>query len=185
MPLPVSLLYAACLLALPILAIFVLSRRPASRLHRLFFWGALALFGWLLTLFVFDGARDPQRLLALGRLNFAFSQAAVLFGYLFVARLSARPGRRTALLVLETLALAAVTLATPLIDRRELVLGGVHVTRFGPLFPWHAAHMLLYPAATASTAFRAARAASRRLRSQLEWVGAGRGGVGKHQERPA
>ena len=163
--------YLLCLAFLLGSAVFVLSRNPGSRLHRSYALLALALLGWVGTLFVFDGLPAGPALLTVGRVNFAAAAVVATASCLFAAELAGR--RLPAAVWPETLLLAALSLWTPLVDRAETIMGGQHVTLYGPLFPVYAVHVVGYLFGAVAVAFRAAPGASGRTRPQLRLVGSG------------
>ncbi len=120
-------LYSLCLLLLTAFSLYVFCRNPRSRLNRYFALLALALLGWVASLFAFNFPLGPGALLWVGRLNFACIVFVATLGFLFVQALPAAAARAasketvaerrrrhgTALwLWAETALLGAVTLVT-------------------------------------------------------------------------
>lgn len=100
-------LYVLCILFLAGFALLVFTRNPKSRLHRQFALLALALLGWVSSLFAFDFQIAGDALLWLGRFNFAAIVFAVTLGFLFVRDVAGRPAGRFGLwLWAETACLA-------------------------------------------------------------------------------
>ena len=168
-------LYLLCLAFLLGSALFVYSRNPSSRLHGYYALLALALLGWVGTLFVFGSLPEGQTLLLVGRANFAAAALVASASFLFVAELA---GRRMAagtqhIIWLETLILTILSLTTPFVDQIETVVRGQHVTVYGPLFALYSLHVVAYLAGAVIVAFRSLRAASPRTRFQLTLVGGG------------
>ena len=184
----VTSLYFLCFLLLVGMAVVIFARNPKSRLHRVFALSALALLGWLGTLFLFNRQTDPPVLILLGRFNFVCALFVVFLGYRLVKEIAGKAiaskqiASRTLklawplpdwLLWADVLLLSLLTLRTPWIDRAEIVQGGQHVTEFGPLFPLYILHVMAYLTASFVTAFREAARASRPVRRQLFVIGVG------------
>ena len=170
----VAALYCLCLLFLTGFTVFVLIKDPHSRTHRHFAWLLLALLGWVASLFAFNLETSPAQLLWLGRFNFAAIVFAVTLGYAFVCDVARRrPVPAPAWLWAETAGLAALTLLTPLVDRAELVVSGLHVTLYGPLFPLYLLHVLALLGAALFVAFRPPQRLSAEVKSQLRLIGIG------------
>ena len=166
-------LYLLCLAFLLGSAVFVCARDPRSRLNGCYALLALALLGWVGTLFVFGSLPEGRTLLLIGRLNFAAAAVAVTASFLFAAELAGRRPRLLSVLWLETALLTALSLGTPLIDRAETVVGGLHSTIYGPLFALYIVHIVGYLAGAVIVAFRAPVRAGRETRTQLRLVGSG------------
>jgi len=166
-------LYLLCLAFLFGSAVFVYSRDPRSRLNGYYALLALALLGWVGTLFVFNGLAEGNSLLLVGRTNFAFAAIAVTACYFFVAELAGLRTRLAPLLWIETLALAIVSAVTTLIDRTETIQAGQHFTVYGPLFAAYILHVAAYLAGAIIIAFRHHDRLPDRTGSQLRLVGAG------------
>ena len=136
-------LYILCILFLIGFALLIFRRNPQSKLNRYFALLALALLGWVASLFAFDLNITGHALLWLGRFNFASIVVAVTLGYLFVREVAGLPKHSAAAwLWAETGLLAALTLFTPWVDRQELLHLGEHVTVYGPLFLPYVLHIL-------------------------------------------
>lgn len=166
-------LYILCLVFLLGSAVFVYSRNSKSRLNGYYALLASALLGWVGTLFVFGSLPEGELLLTVGRANFATAALVATASGLFVAELA---GRRLSLLRLvwfETVALTALSLTTPLVDRAETVLRGQHTTAYGPLFAFYIVHVVVYLAGAVILAFRPLLGAANKTRPQLLLVGAG------------
>lgn len=168
-------LYLLCLAALLASAVFVLSRNPRSRLNGYYALLALALLGWVGTLFVFGSLPEGRTLLLVGRLNFAAAAVVATASFLFVAELAgSRPSSRYLNVIwLETAIFAALSFGTPLIDRAETVLGGLHSTAYGPLFAVYAVQIVAFLAGAVLAAFRPPPGIRPATRTQLRLVGAG------------
>lgn len=175
MPFVIALLYDFSLFLLLGLAIFVFFKNPHAPVNRYFTLAALAFLSWLATLYVFGQTTEPEHLTWLGRVNFASIQWVVVFGYCFLRELVGQPIPSRWIGFSETLLISVLTLFTGMIDARESIEAGVHVTTAGPLFFLFAAHVSGYPLATIFEAFRARHAASPRLRNQLAVIGLGIG----------
>ena len=147
-------LYLLCLASLLGSALFVLSRNPRSRLHRLYALLALSLLGWAGSLLAFSREVSPGPLLLVGRLNFAVVVVSATAALLFVRELAGRPIRRQGWLWAETALLALVTLLTGGVDRAERVVLGQHLTSFGPLFPLYLLHVAVLLGMAVAAAFR-------------------------------
>jgi hypothetical protein len=168
-------LYLLCLAFLFGSAAFVYSRAPHSRLNQYYALLALALLGWVGTLFVFDSLPEGNALLLVGRANFAAAALVATASCLFVAELA---GKRLAIrseqgIWLETVGLAGLSLATPLVDRAETILHGQHITAYGPLFALYSLHVVVFLAGAVIVAFRSLPKATERTRPQLRLVGTG------------
>jgi hypothetical protein len=174
---PTSLLYLVCCALLIGMAGFVWAKAPRSWLHHCFALTALSLLVWLVTLFLFGRAHDPDLVLWLGRANFAAVVFAAYLGYRLVLAVAERPVRASRWRLAETLLLGVLSALTPLVDRAEIVgTDGQHTTVFGPLFPVYIVHVVVYLGAAIWTAFRARKRASglqRAKRDQLLLLGAG------------
>ena len=176
-------LYVLCLLFLTAFPLFVFSQNPRSGLHRTFALLAVALLGWVASLFAFNFQVAPGPLLLVGRLNFASIVFVVTLALRFVEAIGRRsanankadraPDRRLLLLWAETVLLAALTLLTPLVDKAELIRAGQHLTLYGPLFGLYVLHILLLLGAVLRHAFRPPRATSSEAVGQLRLLGAG------------
>jgi len=166
-------LYLLCLAALFGSALFVYSRDPRARLNAYYALLALALLAWVGTLFVFGSLPQGQTLLLVGRVNFAAAALVATASCLFVAELAGRRLTRLNVVWMETILLALLSLATPLIDRAETVLRGQHLTTYGPLFALYVVHVVAYLACAVVLAFRPAPRRTDRTRRQLRLVGAG------------
>jgi hypothetical protein len=166
-------LYLLCLAFLFGSAVFVLSRNPRSPLNGYYALLAMALLGWVGTLFVFGSLSEGTTLLIVGRVNFAAAALVVTASYLFVAELSGRRIAREAWLWVETLVFVLLSLFTPLIDRAETVQAGQHVTQYGLLFDVYIVHIVMYLIGAVVTAFRPAPGLRATSRMQLKLVGAG------------
>lgn len=173
MTLPTASLYLLCLAALLASAVFVYSRNPRSRLNGYYALLALALLGWVGTLFVFGSLPEGRPLLLIGRLNFAAAAVVATASFLFVAELAGRRPRHGRALWLETLILAALSLGTPMIDRAETVLHGLHSTVYGPLFSVYIVHVVAFLAGAIIAAFRPPHGIRPATRIQLRLVGSG------------
>lgn len=174
----VAALYSLCLIALTGFALFVFVRNPRGSLNQTFFLLALALLGWVASLFAFSlptfDTQNAPGLLLLGRFNFACIVLAVTLGYVFVQHVARRPVSRLARwLWLETGLLAGLTLFTPLVDKTELVIAGQHSTLYGSLFPLYVLHVLVWLTAALWAAFRPAAQVAEQTRSQLRLIGGG------------
>lgn len=173
MSLLITSLYFLCFLLLTSMVMFVLGTAPRSRLHRAFALSALALLAWQGTLFTFNRLAGSAALTLVGRFNFASAAFVTLMAYLLVAALAGKRSRWHAVLVAETLALSALIVLTPLLDRAEVVQAGQHVTLFGPLFGLYVSHVLLFVLAAVYEAFAAAKQSPDLLSRQLRIVGLG------------
>jgi len=171
----IPLLNLLILSVLAVLAVLVVRRRPGSLLHRYFALTSLALIAWLGSLYALLYLPPGPSLTLIGRVNFGAVLVAVTLSFLFVSELAGRQpgGNRHRIVWVETAALIALTVATPLVDRREAVVAGVHVTEIGPLFALFALHVAAYPALAGTCAFQARNDVRERVRSQLTLVAAG------------
>src|SRR5579871_1076182 len=173
MSLLVASLYLLCLAFLLGSALYVYSLDPFARLNASYAVLALALLGWVGSLFVFSNQTVAPSLLSWGRFNFA---AAALVGpavCLFVAAL-ARSSLSQRWIWVESGVLALLSFATGLVHRAETVLpSGEHVTTYGPLFPLYALHLVLFLLAALFLAFRPTRSLSRKVIGLLRLVGVG------------
>ncbi len=166
-------LYLLCLAFLFGSALYVYSRDPFARLNAWYALLALALLGWVGTLFVFTIQMQGPGLLWLGRANFAFAALAAPCAYAFVLALAQRPFRHARWLWAETLLLAAVSLLTPWVDRAETIGVGQHVSTYGAVFPLYLLHIVAFAVAAVFVAFRTSGSLPTQTRIQLRLVGAG------------
>ncbi|BDI34128.1 hypothetical protein CCAX7_61790 [Capsulimonas corticalis] len=166
-------LYLLCLAFLLGSAVFVLSRNPGSRLHGYYSLLAIALLGWVGTLFVFGSLPEGRTLLLVGRANFAAAALVATASYLFMAELAGRGSRLYARLWLETSFVVAVSAFTPLIDGAETVQAGQHLTAYGVLFPLYIAHVVAMLGGAVATALRPGVRLAARDRNTLKLIGAG------------
>lgn len=178
MPALLAALYILCLLLLIGFAGFVFFKAPKSLLHRSFAFLALALFGWVASLFAFNFPSafptSSLALLVLGRFNFTCIVFAVLLTFRFVCLIARRPSMPFfPYLWLETLLLAGLTLLTPLIDQAELVRAGEHITVYGTLFPFYLLHVLVFLGLSLLAALRPVHGTLRDVQDQLMLVGGG------------
>ena len=165
--------YLLCLAALLGSALFVFSRDPRSRLNRYYALLALALLGWVGTLFVFGSLPQGETLLVIGRANFAVAVLVATASYLFVVELAGRKVPHLRMVWLETMVLFALSLGTSLIDRMEIVQHGLHSTAYGPLFAVYIFHVVAYLALAVIVAFRSMARDRSATRTQLRLVGTG------------
>jgi len=186
MPALLAALYSLCLLLLTAFSLYVFCRNPHSRLNRYFALLALALLGWVASLFAFNFPLGSGALLWVGRLNFACIVFVATLGFLFVQAIPVTKAaiketvaemlrrHRTALwLWAETALLGAVTLLTPLVDQAESVRHGQHLTLYGPLFALYMAHVLLLLGAAIFRAFCPPQDTPPEARGQLALIGGG------------
>lgn len=173
MTLVTASLYILCLAFLLGSALFVYSRNLSSRLNRYYALLALALLGWVGTLFVFGGLPEGRLLLTVGRANFAAAALVATASFLFVGELAGRRQSLLPVIWLETGILTVLSLTTPLVDRAEAVVRGQHTTAYGSLFALYAVHVATYLAGSVFLAFRSLPRATERTRPQLLLVGAG------------
>lgn len=186
MPALLAALYSLCLLLLTAFSLYVFYQNPYSRLNRYFALLALALLGWVASLFAFNFSLGPGALLWDGRLNFACIVFVATLGFLFVQAIPAtkaaiketvaelrRRHRATLWLWTETALLGTVTLLTPWVDQAESVGHGQHLTLYGPLFAFYMAHVLVLLGAAIFRAFRPPKDASPQARGQLALIGGG------------
>ena len=171
---PLALLYYVSFSLLAGLAVFVLARRPRSRLSQIFFLLTLSLLLWKLTLFLEVRVASPLAQLWLGRANFAVIAFAVYLALRFVQVVIEKQARASVTLFLETLMLAGLTLLTPLISASERIEEGSAVTTYGPLSGLYLAHVLGYLIAALVVAFRGrSRTGDKAKRAQLLFIGVG------------
>ena len=171
-------LYALCALVLAAASIFLLVRDGRSPMVRWFVASCLALLVWVVTLFLFGRSDDAGYILHVGRVNFASVSLAVYFGWRFVRCVAGRPSRlHERSLLWVSIVLSLVALATPWIDRAELVgLESRHTTVYGPLFWLYVLHIVMLLCASVWTAFRSwtrARPSDGSRRDQLLLIGWG------------
>lgn len=166
-------LYILCAAFLFGSAAFIYSRNPHSRLNGYYALLALALLGWVGTLFAFGSLPEGNTLLTVGRANFAAAALVAMASCLFAAELAGRRLMLRRAVWVETAILVALSLGTPLIDRAETVLRGQHTTTYGPLFTLYIVHVVVYLAAAVIFAFRSLPEAGDRKKAQLALVGAG------------
>ena len=169
----IASLYYVCFFLLAGLALFIYSKNPAARLNRYFALFALSTLGWLLTLYFFNRSSDVTALTVLGRANFAFAAAFVLFNYLYIPEIARKSARYTTWYIAQTVLLLILTLFTGLIDRSEHLLNGKNITEFGPLFLLYIVHIIGYVGASLYLTFFANRKATRHIRNQLSIIGLG------------
>ena len=171
---PLALLYYVSFSLLAGLAVFVLARRPRSRLSRIFFLLALSLLLWKLTLFLEVRVASPSAQLWLGRVNFAVIAVAVYLALRFVQVVIEKQARASMALFIETLLLAGLTLLTPFISASECIEKGSAVTTYGPLFGLYLTHVLGYLIAALVVAFRGrSETRDKAKRAQLLFIGVG------------
>jgi hypothetical protein len=173
MTLVTASLYLLCLAYLFGSAVFIYFRNPRSGINAHYSLLALALMGWVGTLFVFDSLPPGGLLLNVGRENFAAAALVGSASYLFVTELAGERPKSYVLIWTETLALAAVSLFTPLIDKSEAVQSGQHLTTYGPLFAVYIVHVVAYLASAIYSAFRSRNRLGSRTKLQLRLVGTG------------
>ena len=183
-----DLAYAFCSALLLGMATFVWLRGRHSVSHRTFALTAFSLLAWLVTLWFFNRASEPQTVLWLGRANFASIVPATLLAYLFVRAVAGLPQPPYfRWLLYETVLLTFVTALTPLVDREEHVLHvlqsgiatsgfGNHTTVYGLLFVPYLLHVAVFLGAAVWTALsERSREKDRHaaVRDQLLLVGGG------------
>ena len=173
MSVAIAALYILCIVALPSFALAVYVRAPGERLNRLFALLALGLWAWVTSLFAFNLPVTRPETLLLGRLNFAVAVPTVTLGLCFISVLAGRPLRYARLIWAETSVLAAVSLLTAWVDKAELIVGGQHLTVYGPGFPLYLLHVVGYVAAILWTAFRPPQHTGRETKEQLSFLGYG------------
>ncbi len=180
MTLFIASLYLLCLIFLLASALYVFFRDPRNRLNRDYAVLALALLGWVGTLFVYGRLPTGQVLLFVGRANFASAALVATASFLFVAELAGskldgnnKLGGKRSTIWAETALLVALSFFTPLIDRAETVLHSQHTTAYGMLFPLYAVHVVAYLTGAVLLAFRSLSTATARTHPQLLLVGSG------------
>ena len=181
MTLFIASLYLICLLFLLASALYVFFRDPKCRLNGDYAVLALALLGWVGTLFLYGRLPAGHLLLLVGRANFAAAALVATASFLFVAELAGNTGNKGAgvklvirsVIWLEAALLVALSLFTPLIDKSETVLHGQHTTVYGMLFSLYAVHVVAYLAGAVFLAFRSLPTATALTRPQLRLVGSG------------
>jgi hypothetical protein len=129
--------------------------------------------GWVGTLFVFSAESTSPSLLWLGRSNFAAALLVAPAVLTFVQELVSKPVQRMVLLWLSCLVGGLLCLATGLIDRAETIVGGLHVTTYGPLFGVYIVAVVWLLLLALRTAFWPDRDLVARKRAQLRLVGIG------------
>ncbi|MDE2125255.1 MAG: hypothetical protein KGJ62_01550 [Armatimonadetes bacterium] len=148
------------------------------RVDRAFLALASALLCWQLTLFLEVRVRLPVAQLWVGRFNFAVVALAVYLAYRFVVRVQAAARSRAPTLgvvyAVETGAIVAITMLTPLVDAQEIPANGRAVTVYGPLYPVYLLHVLYYLVLSLRRAFRERRrAATESVAAQFSLIGGG------------
>ena len=173
MTLFIASLYLLCLIFLLASALYVFFRDPKCRLNGDYAVLALALLGWVGTLFLYGRLPAGHLLLLVGRANFAAAALVATASFLFVAELAGKKLVLRTAIWLEAALLVALSLLTPLIDKAETVLHGQHATVYGMLFSLYAVHVVAYLAGAVFLAFRSLSTATARTRPQLRLVGSG------------
>lgn len=173
MSLLVVSLYLLCLAFLFGSAVYVYSRDPFSRLNACFALLALALLGWVGTLFLFGVQTEAHTLLLLGRANFAAAALAAPAVYLFVSALAKRSPKKTGGLWLVTAVFMVLSLFTPWIDNAETLVAGEHVTTYGVLFLPYVLYILAFLMVALWIAFQPDRRLPSLTRLQLRLLGVG------------
>lgn len=176
---PLALLYYVSFSLMAGLTVFVLTRRPRSRLSHIFFLLALSLLFWKLTLFLEVRVASPSAQLWLGRANFAVIAFAAYLALRFVQLVIEKQARASVPLFIETLLLAGLTLLTPLISASERIEEGSAITTYGPLFSLYLTHVMGYLIAALIVAFRGwNRIRDKGKRAQLILIAVGLLGTG-------
>jgi hypothetical protein len=168
-----AVLYALSCILLLAGALFVYNRRRRSTLHRTFAAGCISVALWLASLYVFERVPQGPELTVIGRLNFASVLFVAYFTWAFMRDLTrAAPGSQRSLLGLTILA-ALITIATPAVDRSEVVVAAQHITRFGTLFPLYIGFVVAFLGAAVLQALTSLPGADARLKSQLSVMALG------------
>ena len=166
-------LYLFCLAFLLGSALFIYFCNFRSRLNGYYALLALALFGWVGTLFVFGSLPEGETLLVIGRVNFAAAALVATASFLFVTELAGRRITYLRAVWFETAVLTLLSLGTPLIDQAETVLHGQHSTVYGQLFPLYILHVVVYLVSAVVIALRPLPKTRSVTKTQLRLVGSG------------
>lgn len=133
-----QLIYFASVFLILGATVLLFAHRPKELVVRHFVGLGLAIIGWVITLYFYYLIDDPQSLLYIGRINFAFAEVivyiALLMAYQFPERIKRWPIWRHVLYTGLTFAIVILTLFTNLIIADERVVGAGRATEYGSLY---------------------------------------------------
>ncbi|KPJ86105.1 hypothetical protein AMJ57_00445 [Parcubacteria bacterium SG8_24] len=131
-----------------LVGLLVFSRRPRDTIARAFMFFTVSIASWVLTLYFFYLLTDAAAVILVGRLNFAvttlLAYSAFIFSYLFPRKTFRIPSGVQFALGLFTFVLFAVTMTSDLVSNNEIIRGLDRITLFGPLYPYWAAHFIIF-----------------------------------------
>ncbi len=121
------------------LGAFVYFRNPQNSQNKAFLLLIISLVGWIITLFLYYSISEPNSLLFIGRLNFAFTYPIGIFFYRFILLFptySPRPGRVLNYIIgIFSVIMTLVALLTPFVDKEEIAHGSDRTVVYGDLWP--------------------------------------------------
>lgn len=117
---------------------FIYLRNPKRTENQVFFLLTTTLSLWIATLYFYYSATDPQWLLFLGRINFAFPTLTVYYLFRFIYNFPDQSIKftRVVTILIDVLAYLMTFLAafTPFIDRNEILVGTQRIVDYGPMY---------------------------------------------------
>lgn len=159
------------------LACFVFFKNPSRWVNRVFSMFSLAVAGWTAGTWAGNYFAEAQAGLRLGRLAFAMAviMAYGLLIFLHVFPGSSRLPRSASVKAFGVLALALtlISLTTPWIVSRLMIVDGILKVQYGPLYPLFALYILCCVGYSFLTIFRKIRVARGVERLQLKYLFAG------------
>lgn len=132
--------YLVSIVSTLVLGLFVFFQNPGNRINRVFSGLIASIISWQVSLFAFYFINDPEFVLIIGRLNFAFAELLALFLFVFCYEFPAPIIKIKSYLLkltyLITAAIVGLTIFTPTIIYEEIIVSvSTRETVFGGLYP--------------------------------------------------
>lgn len=122
-----------------LLGFFVYRRNPKNEANITFFLLTISIAVWISTLYLYYVIPDPHWVLIIGRINYAAPTLAIFFLFHFTYIFPEKTYKFHSILEwftrIFTVLLFLVTIATPYIDKQEIVHGAERTVVFGQLYP--------------------------------------------------
>ncbi len=140
MSLSIFVVYLVSIVSTLVLGLFVFFQNPANRINRVFSALIASIIGWQISLFAFYFVNDPEYVLIIGRINFAFAELLSLFLFIFCYEFPTSIVKIKPYLLkltyLFTAAIVGLTIFTPSIIYEEIIVSvSTRETVFGGLYP--------------------------------------------------
>lgn len=141
----INILYAIVVAFNFFLGSSILLDSPRKATNRSFFSLIITGVGWVVSLYYFYFFSDPDWVLVIGKVNFAFAALATYALYNFVRNFLDLPKSKTDIFfAVEMAIMVFITIATPWISQEEIVSGLDRITKFGSLYWLFLLHMAAY-----------------------------------------